>query len=480
MDISLKFYVRLLIALFCLPLILFFLGFFHMTYGLIFTAILLGLIYRLDFEAKEAMKLQISLSKRHLFFALFAIFSWCYFAGIGHFWYQNYDYTKHNGILFDLVNRPWPIYYPETSNGGPFYLVYYLGHYLLAGFVGKIFNYPTAELFLLFMTVAILFCCYQILSQLSFFKMRPWVWALFPICGGLDLIGSIFFTQAADLQFGELPEWWSGGGSFQYTGNTHALFWVPQHALGCWITMTLFIFAYQHRLIFLQYVLLVVSFFWSPFVMMGVLPFSLLCLWRQWSELKKQWTPAVVGILGSFILGLVLFSYYSTIPQASPKENMIDHLGGFWEFLPRYLRFVFLEFVILLSVVFLGLKKMANVKEWRPLFFVLVFVLFLWPLYYYGIFSDFSMRASLPSLFLMFFFAFAVIAQLPKKSKIFLSITFLLILGSFSFVSDIYRGFAKKGEYYRPDSMASFNKDIVFQYLGDPHANFFKDFFRDP
>jgi hypothetical protein len=287
----------------------------------------------------------------------------------------------------------------------------------------------------------------------------------------------MYFTDAPDLQFGQLPEWWSGGGSFQYTGNTHALFWVPQHALGAWITMGLFMLAYHYRLLYLHFIIIICAFFWSPFVTAGLLPYSLLCLGREWRRVKLDWQKILPLTMGSIILGLVLLLFYSTIPKDSPKDDMISHLGGFQAFLPRYLRFVLLEFLMMLGACYWCLRTNKLFKSWKPLFLTLTICLFMWPLYYYGIFSDFSMRASLPSLFLLFMFLFWSMADAKWPSKRFSALLLLIVLGSFSFTSDMYRGFVKKEEYYPVTSMDTFTKDIVFQYLGNPKAPFFRDFF---
>ena len=184
-----------------------------------------------------------------------------------------------------------------------------------------------------------------------------------------------------------------------------------------------------------------------------------------------------MATLLTLVLGLLLETFYATIPQESPKENMISHLGGFWNFLPRYLRFIVLEFFFLLLTIPIALKNNKYFEDWKLLFWVLGICLFLWPLYYYGIFSDFSMRASLPSLFLLFFFVLWCLAQNHLRPKTSIFLTILILVGSFSFISDMYRGIIKLGEIYPPSSMDTFLKDIVFQYLGDPAKHFFKNFF---
>lgn len=50
---------------------------------------------------------------------------------------QSGDWDKHNAVLRDLIDYPWPVYYRDV-NGGPVMLSYYIGQYLLPAAVGKL------------------------------------------------------------------------------------------------------------------------------------------------------------------------------------------------------------------------------------------------------------------------------------------------------------------------------------------------------
>lgn len=49
---------------------------------------------------------------------------------------QSGDWPKHNAVLYDLVSRPWPVYYAEA--GGHAMLTYYIGGYLVPALFGKL------------------------------------------------------------------------------------------------------------------------------------------------------------------------------------------------------------------------------------------------------------------------------------------------------------------------------------------------------
>ena len=50
---------------------------------------------------------------------------------------QSSDWDKHNAVLHDLIDRPWPVYY-TSADGSPTMLSYYIGMYLLPAAVGKL------------------------------------------------------------------------------------------------------------------------------------------------------------------------------------------------------------------------------------------------------------------------------------------------------------------------------------------------------
>ncbi len=46
------------------------------------------------------------------------------------------DWAKHNAILYDLVNRRWPVLYTNVKEHSM--LTYYIGQYMVAALVGKV------------------------------------------------------------------------------------------------------------------------------------------------------------------------------------------------------------------------------------------------------------------------------------------------------------------------------------------------------
>ena len=89
-----------------------------------------------------------ALKLRHVVLLLLASLLLLSMSGVGGFGYQDTDWLKHNAILKDLVERPWPVVYELEGRDVP--LVYYVAFYLPAALVGKLSGWLLANLTLFF------------------------------------------------------------------------------------------------------------------------------------------------------------------------------------------------------------------------------------------------------------------------------------------------------------------------------------------
>ena len=175
--------------------------------------------------------------------------AWCFLGGQGGYFYQNSDFANRNGVLHDLVNYPWPVYYQSDSggfgnHGNPFALVYYICHWLLPALAGKLVLAVTgaagaawlAANFALFvwtgLGVFLVFCLLAV-------TLRPQSWvALLAVCvgfmafSGLDIVGTVWMHQ--DVGF-HIERW---AGVNEYSSMTTCLFWVFNQTVVPWL-MTL-------------------------------------------------------------------------------------------------------------------------------------------------------------------------------------------------------------------------------------------------
>jgi hypothetical protein len=138
-------------------------------------------------------------------------------SGPGGFGVQTWDWAKHNAILKDLVEQPWPVAYATGRDDVA--LTYYVAYYLPAALAGKLAGWQAANV-ALFAWTAI--GCVLAMLWLVVLSGAP-VWrcvAIFVLFSGLDVVGAIAWSTrwnkgrwANDFHL----EWWAG--HWTYPGN---------------------------------------------------------------------------------------------------------------------------------------------------------------------------------------------------------------------------------------------------------------------
>ena len=209
------------------------------------------------------------------------------------------DWLKHDTILRDLLERPWPVTY--ESGHGPVLLVYYVTYYLPAALLSKMAggNWTVASQALAlttFLGIVLAGGWMVALARsgggrdagrgLSPAGAMLVAAAVFFGFSGLDVLGKIavnlFFRLSAFYgDWGDIA-WWAQFA--QYSSNAATVFWAPQHAFGGWLTAALALDDWyrgrgpEGRGVF--YVALALA--WSPFAAVGLLPLvGGMILWRR-------------------------------------------------------------------------------------------------------------------------------------------------------------------------------------------------------
>jgi hypothetical protein len=319
---------------------------------------------------------------------------WAILGGVGHFFFSNADWHVRDAVLHDLVVSSWPVGY-GLRDGMESLLRAPVAYYLPAALIGKILGVYAAHLALLLWTAA---GCSLFLTQvLSLTPSRPRavliVTAVIVLFSGLDIVGSLLNDGPrfrSDWNITTHLEWWAG--KYQYSSMTTQLFWVPNHALGGWITMGL-LFRNERRVALdaLLPIVVVALALWSPLTAVGVVPFVLLKLgnsvFRQHSLTALApgvWGPALIvgGVVGAF---LVLDS--GGIPSGLSTSGQIADVAMD---LAQQAQFFLLE-AGLMGAALLWLRR-------SPQTVLALVILALLPLANFGPANDLVMRASIPSL----------------------------------------------------------------------------------
>ena len=145
-----------------LPFIIFCMGWLRLTIALPVVAVILWVLWKFfnsDQESKNEFPARIT------FYLLIATGLWVFLSGVGGYTFQNWDHHWRNVVLRDLINYPWPVVYASPESGPIKMLIYYVGYWLPAALVGKIFGWDAANFALFLWTwLGILLVTLHILS----------------------------------------------------------------------------------------------------------------------------------------------------------------------------------------------------------------------------------------------------------------------------------------------------------------------------
>lgn len=363
---------------------------------------------------------------------------WALLGGAGHVFFANADWHIRDAVLHDLVTSAWPVGYGPLD-GLESLLRAPVAFYLPAALVGKVLGLGAAHVALGVWTAtgAALF----LLQVLTLVPARPavvlTVVAVVVLFSGLDIVGCLLndgprFRQ--DWNITTHLEWWAG--KFQYSSMTTQLFWVPNHALGGWLSIGLL--SRRRRCTELNELLpimVVAVALWSPLTALGVVPFVLLRVAGDSLAVRslrllhpRVWAPAG-------IIGLVVCAYL--VLDAGRMQEGVAVRGEDGQTILDLLQQV--QF-FLLEVGFIGGAILA-IRRSAELALALT-ILALLPLAHFGPSNDLVMRASIPSLAVLVICAGQALIERPAtvaagRGKVWLA--GLLAIGAVTPVEEIAR-----------------------------------------
>jgi hypothetical protein len=322
--------------------------------------------------------------------------AWTVCGGIGHWVFANADWHVRDAVLHDLVAGQWPIGYGVVG-GKDTLLRAPLGYYLPAALLGKWSGLLAAHAALAAWTMigAVLF----LLQVLSLTPSRAGVAiavaAVIVFFSGLDVLGYLWRVPHLALHWDITRhlEWWAG--SYQYSSMTTQLFWVPNHALGGWLTIGLLFRSERDTPLESMLPMIVVALsLWSPLAALGAVPFVLCKMAARmarepgaWLLHPRVWAPALA-------VGLAVGAYLTLDAGRIPKGWTLGRSGtgpsAIAMDLLRQGRFFLLE-AGLIGIAILGVRRRGQVA-------LALLILALLPLVSFGSANDLCMRASIPSL----------------------------------------------------------------------------------
>ena len=234
--------------------------------------------------------------------ALLLIVLWVYLSGIGGWCYQNSDHGIRNSIFRALVEYDWPVISHDGSRG----LIYYIGFWLPAACVGKIFGLEagyTAQV--IWAVLGIFIVYYLICVYRKKVDLLPIAFLIF--FSGLDCVGTwLLGKEGFDLRLAEHLEWWAY--DIQFTSTTSQLFWVFNQAIPAWVS-TMLIMTQKNckNMLFILSLTMLSS--TIPFI--GLIPIVLYLYVKRVKADRSCWKEVFTlqNIVGVVVIGGTVFLY---------------------------------------------------------------------------------------------------------------------------------------------------------------------------
>ena len=345
----------------------------------------------------------VRVNKYVVTFSILFLLITAYYLGWGRFTTQMNDYGKHNGVLNDLTMRSWPVVYKDID-GHLCMLTYYLGQYLVSAFIGKLFSsYRVAEIVMaIWAFFGLILVYFHLLKALKGEgRVRPVVilLALILFSPPLAVAKSIIFRATGGMDFAGEWFWYSDNLKLQYSSNWGLLQWVFPQVLVPWLITLLFMNNVKKVEYYVPLLLPALLYGAFPFLGLVLYAFIFAIYFGIQAPNKMDYLKNLFGlpnILMSLTLGLVLILYLlGNVLEPKPSEisfRLLDYSEN-WVLLP------FFEIVMSLLYAILIYKEHRN----NPWYYATILFLLIFPLFSMGLMNDFTMRCSIPALFILMY-----------------------------------------------------------------------------
>ena len=460
-----------------LPLGIFFISWLRAPYAIILVGALIvaGILLYKDLKLRTFAFPTITF--RH-FLLLSLVLVWIYFSGAGEFSFQNGDWIKHNAILSDLTSSEWPIRYDLVGQENTF-LNYYLGWYMVPATVGKI--YQNLHMAFIAQYVWTTFGVLLSFAWLSNIIKKPhWsLYVFFILFATADSLGIILLRNTNLLNFITPLEHWS---THEYSSFTTLLFWVPGQAIGIWIVMGVLFSMYKNNRLQSFPIWIALLMFWSPFGVIGLMPFITYMVYRAYKQGDVQ---DKLFVYHTFSAGLLMMFFYLYFDANIFRQLHGNEFSGLWlahsstEW-GRFGVFLLSESILPLSLIFV-LRSYLD-KHLRSFFYIALPVLLFLPLYKYGLLNDLVMRASIPALFIVFLCSYTLLSSKKVRAQhrfLWLALIIYFILGTITPITEINRSVQSEPNIGTSYKLLDIGDEMAIkQYLGREHSYIGKYVFR--
>ncbi len=419
-----------------LPLFIFILSWLDAAFAVLFALLFATAFYKAFPQTENNEEI---CSRRCLVYMTLLAAFWCFFAGIGYFYYQSFDYHFRNAVFRDLINYDWPVFYDKADTP----LVYYMAFWLVPAALTKAFSllihnaqtlFYLGNIFLfIWASCGIVLVFAHLARALKISASRKILTAavLFILFSGLDIIGRAFFVVNPQPFAYHLDSW---ALAIQYSSPTTGLFWVFNQFIPLALLILL---VYNERNISNFGFLAVLALFFSPYPAFGTGVFMIAYAAAQFCQAPNKSAfisnkifsiPNHIGVF--LLLPLVVLYFITNSGGIEGWHYILNHITP-----TRLLLFMLLEFLLYASILF--------PHYYRDIFFRTMLVsLTLIPLLKLDQQNNFCMRASIPAIIMLAVFTLRFIFEHNRSNSLRTGVLCcLLMLGALTPLTEFYRGF---------------------------------------
>ncbi|MBR3464381.1 MAG: hypothetical protein IKH23_04850 [Clostridiales bacterium] len=501
-TISYRVFFLLCLIFLMLPVLIFCLGYLRPQIGIALAVAFSGMtaisvmecIKTSDGTELEKSTRDILIPVKYLIIFAVAAVAVSLITGVGEYVYTLQDHPYRRAILNDLVNYKWPVIYNYDTQTNPevikiFGLVsgerafsYYFVYWLPAAVIGKLLGIGAANIALLIWNSTGVFLGFIAMCAVNkrFSYAMPFLYVFF---AGLDVIPNIVYL------FTGYDAWlWLEGyvPGMAFVANFTELCNVFNQMVPCFLIVAVLMMSNNMRSAGLTGGLL---FAYSPWAVFGLLPIIIGFMLRKQmrsGNVKKDvlnvLTP--VNIVSAILLLVVFGSYYMS------NSGAVSFRGFTWTFyekpvmfIPSWFLFIAVEIVPVTAVLFNKHKK-------DPVFIASAVTLCMLPLYRVSEMNDFSMRGSMPGLFIFCIMLSGYVSSLflpenaPKTGKDWkksAAVMLMVILMMFPAAVNLFviAGSTLTGEKSNKDNIGSFGNIRDAYYAKTVEEQFFAPDYRN-
>ena len=478
-SVHLNFLVFISFCYLLFPIVIFVCGFARIEIAAVLAGLIICAYYRLIRETIASADFQIqakSLSQEwhiwrwHVLLMSIFAFGWLMFSSIGGIGYRNFDSGIRSSLLWHLVTGSWPLYFESGYFGKAFgavpdkAYVYYFAYYLPAAVAGKLLGWKVANLALfayswLGVSLALM------LVRMYVRQRHYWVTLLvfIGIClfGGMDYVFAGLFGPTNDRS-----EMWLS--PFHYFSHTRNLFWAPQHCVPTWLMIGIMLNQKQvSPLLMRSFPLVTVSMLlWSPLCLLGLIPFIFAMMKYHW----KEWLRLSLETVLTCLLFLLLIAFIVSNDFSFKMLFAPNFIVDYWE---KHCLFILSEFILLSTIIFFSNNKIEDSNFLLTAFGLLLII----PIFILGQWNDWSIKLSMPPLFVLSVFMIKQIVWLiENKNNLAWVSVFLFGICAWTPLEELaYSAKNYRISFEKPPEIREFGPNyIVWQQLGDPHSFFFR------